>query len=199
MHVHCQLEILRKQEMKRQQKAFRARQLSERQEVQVLPSLIALREAMLSGADHKPFQCAHNAQFNEFNSSWDRYLEEYDSMAQMYIQQVSHAPASQRRHGGTVSSDVSFRSLFSLLLPPQMTERHARSMRELQQSLKVEAMEKPPRWSKELLEWRRRQHLLARQRSYAEAQKIKKVFSTCLRMYSYGRAVPDALPAATAA
>lgn len=33
--------------------------------------------------------------------------------------------------------------------------------------------ERPPKWSRELLEWRRRQHMLARQKNYAEAQKIK--------------------------
>jgi hypothetical protein len=38
-----------------------------------------------------------------------------------------------------------------------------------------EAQERPPKWSKELLDWRRRQHLLARQHNYAEAQKVKKV------------------------
>jgi hypothetical protein len=44
--------------------------------------------------------------------------------------------------------------------------------------MRRDVQEKPPKWSKELLEWRRRQHLLARQRNYAEAQKVKKVTRT---------------------
>merc|ERR1711865_820296 len=36
-------------------------------------------------------------------------------------------------------------------------------------------IDKPPKFSKELLEWRRRQHMLARQKNYAEAQKIKRI------------------------
>lgn len=48
--AHKQLSVLRKQEEKRQQKAIRARQISERQDVQL----------------------AHNMQFSEFNSAWDK-------------------------------------------------------------------------------------------------------------------------------
>ena len=51
-----QLETLRKQEEKRQQKAVRARQIAERQDVQI----------------------AHNMQYTDFNAAWDKYLEEYD-------------------------------------------------------------------------------------------------------------------------
>ncbi|CAM9367840.1 unnamed protein product [Chrysoparadoxa australica] len=119
--AHRQLEVLRKQEVKRQQKAVRARQLGERQDVQV----------------------AHNMQFTDFNAAWDKYLAEYDRMAQMYIQ--------------------------------QMTERHAVKLMEHQQRLQQGIEDKAPKWSKELLEWRRRQHLLARQKCYAEAQKVKKI------------------------
>ena len=36
-------------------------------------------------------------------------------------------------------------------------------------------MNKPPKFSRELLDWRRRQHLLAKQKNYAEAQKIKRI------------------------
>jgi hypothetical protein len=59
--AHKQLSVLRKQEEKRQQKAVKARQISERQDVQL----------------------AHNMQFSDFNASWDKYMEEYDNMAQM--------------------------------------------------------------------------------------------------------------------
>ena len=116
-----QLEMLRKQEEKRQQNAVRARQTAERQDVQI----------------------AHNMQYTDFNAAWDKYIDEYDKMAQMYIQ--------------------------------QMTERHAGNLLEFQQKLQADIAEKPPKWSRELLEWRRRQHMLARQKNYAEAQRIKKI------------------------
>jgi hypothetical protein len=113
--------VLRKQEEARQQKAVLARQLSERQDVQL----------------------AHNMQFSDFNAAWDKYMEEYDSMAQMYIQ--------------------------------QMTERHALVLLEYQKQLRHDLAGKPPKWSKELLEHRRKQHILARNKEYAEAEKLKKV------------------------
>mmetsp|Transcript_27426 Transcript_27426/g.26227 ORF Transcript_27426/g.26227 Transcript_27426/m.26227 type:complete len:394 (-) Transcript_27426:29-1210(-) len=119
--AHKQLGILRKQEEKRQQKAVRARQISERQDVQL----------------------AHNMQFSDFNSAWDSYMEEYDNMAQTYIQ--------------------------------QMTERHAMVLLEFQKQLRQELLAKPPKWSRELLDMRRKQHGCARSKAYAEAQKLKKV------------------------
>ncbi|CAM9340994.1 unnamed protein product, partial [Phaeothamnion confervicola] len=119
--AHRQLEILRRQEVRRQQKAVRARQLGERQDV----------------------AAAHGMQFRDFDAAWDRYLAEYDRMAQAYVQ--------------------------------QMTERHAVALLDMQQRLQREVADRAPKWSRELLEWRRRQHILARQRSYAEAQKVKKI------------------------
>jgi hypothetical protein len=119
--AHKQLGILKSQEEKRQQKAVKVRQISERQDVQL----------------------AHNMQFSEFNAAWDKYMEEYDNMAQVYIQ--------------------------------QMTERHAIVLLEFQKKLRAELAAKPPKWSKELLEWRRRQHILARGKSYTEAQKLKRI------------------------
>jgi len=116
-----QLGVLRSQEEKRQQKAIKARQISERQDVQL----------------------AHNMQFSDFNASWDNYMDEYDNMAQSYIQ--------------------------------QMTERHAVVLLEFQKQLREELSRLPPKWSRELLEWRRRQHMLARRKNYSEAQKIKKI------------------------
>lgn len=61
-----QLNLLRTQEERRQQKVIQARHISERQDVQL----------------------AHSMQFAEFTKAWDKYLEEYDQMAQVYIQQV---------------------------------------------------------------------------------------------------------------
>lgn len=116
-----QLAQLRKQEERRQNKALRARHIAERQDVAV----------------------AHNMQFAEFNAAWDRYMAEFDQMAQMYIK--------------------------------QMTEKHAVKLREFQQALHQELMQKAPKFSRELLDWRKRQTLLAKQRKYAEAQKIKRI------------------------
>jgi hypothetical protein len=119
--AHKQLGILRKQEEKRQQKVIQARHVSERQDVQL----------------------AHNMQFAEFTKAWDKYLEEYDQMAQMYIQ--------------------------------QMTERHSLVLLEFQKHLRQELASKPPKWSRALLDQRRKQHINARNKNYAMAQKLKKI------------------------
>ncbi|RHY33011.1 hypothetical protein DYB32_001992 [Aphanomyces invadans] len=114
-----QLIALRAQEAKRQSKSLKAKQIAERQDIQI----------------------AHNMQYTDFNSAWDQYMDEYDSMAQAYIR--------------------------------QMTDKHAADLRAFQEKLHKELMERPPKFSKELIEWRRRQHRLAQQKNYAEAQKIK--------------------------
>jgi hypothetical protein len=119
-----QLATLRKQEERRQGKSMRAKQIAERQDVQI----------------------AHNMQYAEFNAAWDKYMEEYDQMAQMYIQ--------------------------------QMTEKHRKDLsgpNGFQQRIAEEITSKPLKFSKELLNWRRRQHLLAKQKNYAEAQKLKRL------------------------
>jgi len=62
-----QLEMLRKQEEKRQMRALKARHEAEKQDVQI----------------------AHNMQFAEFNSAWDSYLAKYDEVAQRYIREMT--------------------------------------------------------------------------------------------------------------
>lgn len=57
----------------------------------------------------------------------------------------------------------------------QMTDRHAGELKAFQDKLYKQLTDRPPKFSKELLEWRRRQHILARQKNYAEAQKIKRI------------------------
>jgi hypothetical protein len=114
-----QLIALRAQEAKRQSKSLKAKQIAERQDIQI----------------------AHNMQYTDFNNAWDQYMEEYDNMAQAYIR--------------------------------QMTEKHAADLRAFQEKLHKEVIERPPKFSKELIEWRRRQHRLAQHKNYAEAQKIK--------------------------
>jgi hypothetical protein len=116
-----QLATLQGQEKKRQKRQFRAKQIAERQDVQI----------------------AHNMQFAEFNQSWDKYMEEYDQMAQLYIQ--------------------------------QMTEKHAKQLKDHQEMIIQKVMSQPPKFTRELLDWRRRQHLLAKRKNYAEAQKIKRL------------------------
>eukprot|EP00750_Incisomonas_marina_P032841 INCI9378.2.p2 GENE.INCI9378.2~~INCI9378.2.p2 ORF type:complete len:355 (-),score=92.88 INCI9378.2:1934-2998(-) len=116
-----QLATLQAQEKKRQKRQFRAKQIAERQDVQI----------------------AHNMQFAEFNQSWDKYMQEYDQMAQLYIQ--------------------------------QMTEKHAKQLKEHQEMIIQKVMSQPPKFTRELLDWRRRQHLLAKRKNYAEAQKIKRL------------------------
>ena len=41
---------------------------------------------------------------------------------------------------------------------------HAVHLLDFQRTLQTEMAERPPKWSRELLEWRRRQHMLARQK-----------------------------------
>jgi len=119
-----QLSALQKQEKQRQNKSYRAKQIAERQDVQI----------------------AHNMQFASFNQSWDKFMEEYDQMAELYIQ--------------------------------QMTDKHQKRLREFQEETIKAIMQKQPKFSRELLDWRRRQHLLARQKNYAEAEKIKRLADT---------------------
>merc|ERR1712010_157740 len=76
----------------------------------------------------------------------DKFMEEYDQMAELYIQ--------------------------------QMTDKHQKRLREFQEETIKAIMQKQPKFSRELLDWRRRQHLLARQKNYAEAEKIKRLADT---------------------
>ncbi|KAL0592537.1 hypothetical protein ABG067_000101 [Albugo candida] len=114
-----QLQVLRTQEFKRQTKALKAKQMAERQDVQI----------------------AHNLQFHDFNQAWDQYLEQYDRMAAKYTQ--------------------------------QMSQKHALELSDLREKLTQDSAERTPKFSKELIDWRRRQYRLAQQKKYAEAQKIK--------------------------
>ena len=229
--AHQQLEMLRKQEEKRQQKAVRARQIAERQDVQI----------------------AHNMQYTDFNAAWDKSRPRRRSLSFFRpLPRTPRVPASTEyprpRHGaaatrlradsprlrrggaatlpprnihvprrrrrdppprgiatspprprrGPASAEPPPRTLLvpAATPPPrntsprryleeydrmaqiyiqQMTERHATNLLEFQRKLQSEMSERPPKWSRELLEWRRRQHMLARQKNYAEAQRIKKI------------------------
>ena len=119
--AHKQLTVLRKQEEKRQQRVVISQQETEKLDIQK----------------------SHNIQIEEFNIAWDKYLDEYDSMAQQYIL--------------------------------QMTERHAKALVEIQGKLREDIVSKPPKWSKELIEQRRKQFISARNRNYREAEELKKI------------------------
>jgi len=57
----------------------------------------------------------------------------------------------------------------------EMTAKHDNKMQELQQALEKEVRLKPHKWSRELIEWRKRQNVLVGQQSYLEAQRVKDV------------------------
>ena len=161
-----QLTALRKQEAKRQEKSLKARQIAERQDVQIAHN-IQVGHAGLQHGKTVHNACTCEPQFAEFNAAWDKYLEEYDQMAQEYI--------------------------------ARMAERHAKQLEEFRVKLKEDLEKKPPKFSRELLDWRKRELLLARyacmfrayvpqrvvmsrpvvvcrrQKKYSEAQKIKRV------------------------
>lgn len=54
-----------------------------------------------------------------------------------------------------------------------MIESHANELQNYQEQLQQEILSKPPRWSRELIQWRKRQQILADQKYYAQAQQIK--------------------------
>ena len=56
-----------------------------------------------------------------------------------------------------------------------MKERHEKMLTEYKEELHVEAQLKPPIWSRDLLDLRNRQKVLANQENYSEAQKIKSI------------------------
>ena len=57
----------------------------------------------------------------------------------------------------------------------QMQERQATQLRSFQEGLHAELMSRPLKFGKELLDWRQREQMLAKQKKYAEAARIKTV------------------------
>jgi len=55
----------------------------------------------------------------------------------------------------------------------EMCKKHEEKFQAFQQELKDQILSKPPKWSRELLQWRKRQHILAGAKNYAQAQKTK--------------------------
>jgi len=119
--THKQLNILRKQEEKRQ------------------IGVIVIRHE----AEREKLRAAHQQQLDEFNVAWDQYMSDYESLATQYIQNLKD------RHMEDMSTANS----------------------EMQETLVI----KPPRFSKELIDQRGRQHAAARNHHYREAQQLKRV------------------------
>lgn len=100
-----QLEVLKEQETKRQEKAVRARQLSDLQDI----------------------QRSHVIQFEEFNRSWDKYMEDFDNMSKSYIQQMTE------RHAILLLE-------FQKQLSEELAKRPLKFSKELVEMRRVEAM-----------------------------------------------------------
>lgn len=118
--THKQLNVLRKQEEKRQLGAVAAKHEAERAD------LLA----------------AHQQQLDEFNAAWNNYMSDYENLAAQYVQ--------------------------------QLTDRHIADMAAADSELQETLIVKPPRFSKELIDQRRRQHAAARSHHYREAQQLKR-------------------------
>jgi len=63
-------------------------------------------------------------------------------------------------------------SSYPLPHPHSTQDRHATRLKEFQDALHEELLRKPVKFSRELLEWRAREHSLAKQRKYADAQRV---------------------------
>ena len=57
----------------------------------------------------------------------------------------------------------------------ELAETHRIQQAHLQQTVEEEVNSKPQRWSRELVDWRKREAIMADQQKYQEAQKIKSV------------------------
>lgn len=57
----------------------------------------------------------------------------------------------------------------------RMNDRHSRELKELQTELKEMVANRPPKFTKELLDWRKRENVLAKAKEYSEAQRVKKI------------------------
>jgi hypothetical protein len=61
----------------------------------------------------------------------------------------------------------------SALYLEQMRERHAEKLKEFVEGVNEELLRKPIKWSRDLLQWRGREALMAKNRQYVEAQRVK--------------------------
>ena len=57
----------------------------------------------------------------------------------------------------------------------EVKDRQAQELSEFQDNMVEDMQSKPMKWSHELIHWRKRQHVMAEQRNYADAQQIKAI------------------------
>lgn len=57
----------------------------------------------------------------------------------------------------------------------KMNNRHNKEIVDLQESLREQVKNRPPKFTKELLDWRKRESILASAKEYTEAQRVKKI------------------------
>jgi hypothetical protein len=101
---------------------------------------------------------AHARQYTDFNEAWDRYLAEYDAMAGMYVAQL------QERHAARLK-EFQVKGRGAGGWPPPYRHTHclpSRYAARPQDTLHEELAAKPVKFSRELLEWRAREHSLAK-------------------------------------
>ena len=57
----------------------------------------------------------------------------------------------------------------------EVKDRQGQELSEFQDKMVEDMQSKPPKWSHELIHWRKRQHVMAEQKHYADAQQIKAI------------------------
>ena len=97
-----------------------------------------------------------------------RHITERSEVAQAHVQQYSDFNSAWDRYLAEYDAMAS-------MYVKQMQERHATKLRDFQETLHAELMKKPLKFGRELLDWRSREQMLAKQKKYSEAARIKGV------------------------
>ena len=97
-----------------------------------------------------------------------RHISERAEVAQAHVQQYSDFNSAWDRYLAEYDAMAS-------MYVKQMQERHATKLRDFQENLHAELMKKPLKFGRELLDWRSREQMLAKQKKYSEAARIKGV------------------------
>jgi hypothetical protein len=147
------------QEEKRQNKALRARHLSELQEIQIAHNMqVRAVKAFAGCCCISDPSCVLDGVFAAVRGVQSVVGQVHAGVrpdGPGYLVLPCHLPCVRC---------PSCRALFcgAQMYIQQMTERHAQKLREFQEELHAELTKKPPKYSKELLDWRRREQLLAK-------------------------------------
>jgi hypothetical protein len=91
-----------------------------------------------------------------------RHITERAEVAQAHVQQYSDFNSAWDRYLAEYDAMAS-------MYVKQMQERHATKLRDFQETLHAELMKKPLKFGRELLDWRSREQMLAKQKKYSEA------------------------------